>query len=137
MFFFIQSAKLGNPSFSNSFYLVFQASLDNTKRQRCVWRAFSTIFQINQIGRSMSHTLAKKRTAEDSCILRREWLLCITSAMASGYLKSFTRAIILFLKSWNNLLHLKYLAYLWHTWTAETEDNISLVDHLLLALKSR
>ena len=37
-----------------------------------------------------------------------------------------------FFNSWDYLFYLIYIVYLEHTWTGETEDNISLVDHFFL-----
>ena len=54
--------------------------------------------------------------------------------MASAYLNILTRAIILFLNSWDYLLYLNYIVYLYHTWTGETEDNIPLFWFLFVSL---
>ena len=56
----------------------------------------------------------------------------ITSALALAYVGILPRSMIWFFNSWDYLFRLNYFVYLYHTWTGETEEYISLVDHFFL-----
>ena len=70
----------------------------------------------------LDNTSAKncRRHSRNLCILLRR-----TLAFFQG-LRNW------FFNSWDYLFYLIYNVYLEHTWTGETEDNISLVDHFFL-----
>ena len=58
--------------------------------------------------------------------------LYIKSGMASAYLGILPRAMIWFFKIWNYFFYVNYVVHLQYIWTAETDENISLVHHLVL-----
>ena len=72
--------------------------------------------------------VSAKKNAEDST---ETFVYYIGNGLCS--LGILPRAVIWsFFYSWDYLFYLNYIVYLWHTWTGETEDNSSLVDHLVL-----
>ena len=81
--------------------------------------------QIQNFSFCLGNILAKKKQPKN-----QQKPLYITPAMASACLGNLPRVTICFFNSWYYLFYLYCIVYLKHTWTVETEDNVSPVDPL-------